>query len=93
MSQVHFPLLIGQAFESLLHLLALQPVPAGSLLPEEERDANVLGPDEEAEVRKSLDSLSRPKGPSGSSLTGKEDTMGASERSLQGASRAFNREE
>lgn len=93
MSQVHFPLLIGQAFESLLHLLALQPVPAGSLLPEEERDANVLGPDEEAEVRKSLDSLSRPKGPSGSSLTGKEDTRGASERSLQGASRAFNREE
>ncbi|CDI75044.1 DNA repair protein, putative [Eimeria praecox] len=91
LSQVHFPVLIGQAFESLLHLLAMQPVTAASL-PEEERDENVSGVNEEARTRKCLDIFNWPKGTAGPYNTGLEDTREAAERSIKAARRSFTRE-
>ncbi|CDJ54033.1 DNA repair protein, putative [Eimeria brunetti] len=87
LSQVHFPVLIGQAFESLLHLLAIQPVTAAPSRPEEGNDANDLGLNEEAKIRKCLDGLSERNGPAGPPQSGIGYTRDAAERSLTAAPR------
>ncbi|CDJ36054.1 DNA repair protein, putative [Eimeria mitis] len=88
LSQVHFPVLIGQAFESLLNLLAMQPVAAASSPTEEENDVGASTLNEDTKIRKCLDSLNGPKGSTGLSQTGIEATG----LSLSAASRAFTEE-
>ncbi|KAL8439922.1 hypothetical protein Efla_004847 [Eimeria flavescens] len=79
LSALHFPVLMGQAFSSLVHLMALQPVTAPSSRQAQEGLSALSGTSEDAKLRQQLEAIKEKKGAQPPRSSGLDDTGTESE--------------